>query len=181
MIISTVFTGAIAILALVGGSIGKLEDYVGCETKYTGILNAWNYVDDYLKRVDSNFCTVDCPCYFKDSSPYLTNPRAAIYYGYWNNQGTQSAGATAFQNCTAAVRQTAVDEFFLVRNNPKETNGFKPDVFADYWEFIEKKFNCSGWCKTNYEKTFNGVPVKLEMYKYMFSDIGRFVIFLIIF
>ena len=177
MIISTVFTGAIAIFALVGGSIGKLEDYVGCETKYTGILNAWKYIDTYLIKVDSNFCTVDCPCYFKDPSLYLTNQDASVYYGKWNNQGTASAGATAFQNCTAVVRQTAVDQFVLARNNVEETKGFKPATFADYWEFIEDKFECSGWCTTKYEKKFSGLPVTFEMYKYMFSDIGRFVIF----
>jgi len=173
-----VFTGAIAILALVGGSVGKIEEYVGCQSKYTGVLNAWNYIDTYLIKVDSNFCTADCPGYFKNPLDYTSNTNAALYYPFWTKSLDETdvakgLAATHFQNCTAAVRQNAVNEFVTARNNAEETKGFKPDVFADYWAFIENEFECSGWCTTTYQRTVAGLPTTFGMYKYLFSGLGR--------
>jgi len=178
LILSTVFTGAIAILALVGGSVGTLEKYVGCNSKYTGVLNAWNYIDTYLQRVDANFCTDSCPGYFKTPLDYTSNANAAVYFNLWTKSFdeadlTNGLAATHFQNCTAAVQQNAVAEFVTARNNAEETKGFKSDVFADYWAFIENEFECTGWCTTTYEKTVLGVPTTFGMYKYLFSGLGR--------
>jgi hypothetical protein len=172
LILSTVFTGAIAILALVGGSVGKIEEYLGCNSKYTGVLDAWKYIDTYLIKVDSNFCTADCPGYFSNPLAYTSNTNAAVYYNLWTKSLDQT-GATHFQNCTAAVQQNAVNQFVTARNNAEETKGFKADVFADYWAYIENEFECSGWCTTTYERTVAGVPTTFGMYKYLFSGLGR--------
>ncbi len=174
MILSTIFTGAIAIFGLVGGSVGKVEEVIGCDSKYSGVLDAWNYIDTYLIKVDSNYCTNDCPCYFNDPTVFQNDENASKYFDLWVSGDDLSA--TAFQSCSSAVQTTVLEEFQRAEG-AEETNGFKQENFADYWKLIEEKFECSGWCTTQYTKQFDGVDKKLEMYKYMFSDLGRFFLF----
>ena len=55
------------------------------------------------------------------------------------------------------------------KNNYNKINDFKK--FHSYWKGIEKRFKCTGWCKTKYTNIYT---LKNDtMMKYIFSDINR--------
>jgi hypothetical protein len=163
LILSTVFTGAIAILGLVAGSVGTLDKYVGCKTEYTGVLTAWNNIDTYLIQADTYLCSNDCPCSITNTTAFTSNSTAKTYYDKWSKNGQ----AIAFQNCTALVQGAASSAFV---SQTKDTT-LNATLFADYWQFIEESFDCSGWCQTSY--TSSKTNSVMEMYKYQFSDVNR--------
>ena len=39
---------SICILILVGSSVGKIKNYIGCNTKFKGLLKYWNSIDRYI-------------------------------------------------------------------------------------------------------------------------------------
>jgi hypothetical protein len=166
MSISLVFTWAISILALVGGNIGKLDEFVGCSSKYKGVLDSWNFIDQYLIEVDTSFCSDACPCYFESPAEYATNSTVYPYYAQWTKGPKYSA--TSFLDCTLTVQENTLTRY---QNEVEEADKFSADDFAKYWEILEKKFECSGWCKTSYVNA--DTQTQMTMYKYMFSDVNR--------
>ena len=58
------------------------------------------------------------------------------------------------------------------KNNYNKINDFKK--FHSYWKGIEKRFKCTGWCKTKYTNIYT---LKNDtMMKYIFSDINRDIV-----
>lgn len=166
MSFSFVFMAAISILALVGGNRGDLDSYIGCNAKYVGVLDAWNDIDEYLIEVDTSFCSPDCPCYFDSPAEYATNTTVYPYYSQWT-KGSFGA-ATAFQNCTLTVQDNTLARYEELVEEPGK---FSADEFAKYWQILETKFKCSGWCKTSYMN--KNTQAEMTMYKYLFSDINK--------
>ena len=147
----------------------KFSSIAGCSSNYTGILEAWNNIDNYLIAVDSKLCSLDCPCSITNVTGYLENSTALGNYVLWNKLGTN----TAFQNCSAVVQAEAASAYTGSSVNATSLNTAN---FATYWALLENKFNCSGWCQTEYSSTLG---VKMQMYKYMFTDVNRYFIFLL--
>jgi hypothetical protein len=164
LILSTIFTGAVGIVALVGASIGNLSDYVGCTNpKFKGALDIWNYLDSYLIQVDTNLCSTGCPCNFQNPAQFSSNATVFPSYSNWVKNGA----ATAFQNCSATVQNQALQNFQQAQPDAKD---FNATDFANYWGQIESRFNCSGLCQTSYINT--QTKTNQTMYKYMFSNIN---------
>jgi hypothetical protein len=166
MSLSTFFTGAIAIIALVAASWGDIDKYVGCNSQYAGVLDSWNDIDKYLIEVDTNLCSAGCPCYFDSPAEYATNTTVYKYYSQWTKGSLD--GAVAFQNCSSTVQDSALTKYKAQITDPQN---FSPDDFSDYWEMLETKFECSGWCKTSYQNV--KTQSEMTMYKYMFTSINR--------
>lgn len=165
MMISLLFTFSIAIFGLVAGSVTQIDNYVGCQTNVTGIIETWANIDTYLLEVDSSFCSDNCPCGFSNPGRYTGNATVAPYFDTWNSTGY----ATAFQNCSVAVQQEAARRYAATpggTNNPIDTKSF-----AGYWAVLEEKFDCSGWCQTSYINPYTNA--NSQMFKYMFSSINR--------
>jgi hypothetical protein len=158
------FTFAVAIFGLISGSVAKLDDLIGCNTNYTGILSAWNHIDKYLITADDNFCSSACPCSITNITGFTNNMSILTNYTLWDKTGT----ATAFQNCSSTVKETATAAYNEAAN---DTTSFNDTSFMKYFGTIEEKFNCSGFCTTSYQ-TNGGLTTK-TMYKYLFTDINR--------
>ena len=172
ILVSAVFTGAIAIFGLVGGSVGKLESYLGCATPYTGVLDAWNNIDNYLQEVDQSFCGQNCICQITTPAVFSTSTVGTVAQSY-NNDWLSSQSvtdATAFTNCTSNGIQTST-----LSKSGMPSSDFSQTLFATYWGAIENKFKCTGFCKLNYTRP-NGVagsPLTYNINKYLFSNINK--------
>lgn len=53
------------------------------------------------------------------------------------------------------------------------------DKLAEYWEYIEKKFDCAGWCQSTYTHNSDltgNVEKEGMIMKYLFSGINRGIV-----
>ena len=67
----------------------------------------------------------------------------------------------------------------------KNIDGFTGKIFEGFWEHIENKFKCTGFCSTIYEpdssmigyyqapNTLENAPKQRELIKYIFSDVNK--------
>jgi hypothetical protein len=88
-----------------------------------------------------------------------------MYFLQWKSSNT--TGSINFQNCSSIVKTDAETKYL-------ETSGskfFNFEQLNNYWSMLEKKFDCTGFCKTEYINTETNL--KMKMYKYMFSDINK--------
>ena len=182
-------TMSIAIFTLVAGTIGNLDKYVGCQTPYQRMFKYWEYLDNYFKEADKVLCSEKCPCSFTDVATklYQNNPiTKEVFTSYYVTDGEQrsisdkSEGTKRIQDCPGDVinglKTTQIDYLKLHQNKIKN---FKPDKFHKFWEYIEKKFECTGFCATIYtpdpDRTSTGsnLPRQIPMVKYLFSDVNK--------
>jgi len=170
VMLSLLFNLAIAIYSFVGASHGWVNTYFGCNGRFNGVMDIWQGIDAYLQEVDMALCGPNCPCYFTNTTGYLTNSTIAPYYQLWEKTN-RAPGNIAFQNCSAQVQAfvynqaAARDAYF----DPKQ--GFNAQNFFDYMQRIETQFNCAGWCNiTYYNPNYNR---NVLMSKFMFSDVNR--------
>ena len=189
---------SISFFTLIAGSTGKLDKYVGCQTEFKGILKYWDDIDIYLHRIDYLFCNDEdddgCQCVinkytdkiFKDDP--IIGP---IYTNLYQNTGKISVKEISkidnenekisWRKCS----QKAVDNTESKLNNKVMHNigSFEPKIFNRFWEHIENKFDCTGFCSTVYQypgqaittgdALFNKAPLQMPMFKYLFSNINR--------
>lgn len=161
---------AISILSLVGGSVVKLEDHIGCNSKYDGIFESWRFIDGYLIEVDSMLCSKNCPCNLEKNTSvsYITNYPASAYYNLWWKSQNETTGAISFDNCTDTYKNDAYNSY--LSKIPNSTL-FNQITFSNYYNTIEQYFSCTGFCITNYFNDRTGT--NMQMYKYLFSDVNR--------
>lgn len=86
-----------------------------------------------------------------------------------------SRGGISFPNCSQLAQNSVYNN--AERNyhqlNPTSTynSSFNQNEFANYWNKIENKFNCTGFCRTSYNNANNQ---NIQMIKYLFTDINRY-------
>lgn len=182
LLVSFIFTGAIGIFALVGGSNGNLSYYAGCDSTYTGVLDAWNGLDFYFQEVDQAFCSSNCPCDITNATMFTSASQSVqdsydqwyttdnvLYTTFVNNpEATNFTGCVAnnVQNVTFASLQADL----IANNSPTNATYFKQSLFAQYFADIETKFSCTGWCAyTDYTRGLDTFTIN----KYLFSDINK--------
>ena len=61
------FTLSVSIFSLVAGSIGNVDEYVGCQKKFKGLFKYWNSIDKLMIDIDKTLCSDNCLCYI---TPY---------------------------------------------------------------------------------------------------------------
>jgi hypothetical protein len=127
-------------------------------------------MDAYLINVDQMLCSPECPCFITNRAAFTNNPQAAPFYNQWTLTN-DAYGATAFQNCTTTVRNSAYSNAVVMDSEFDPNGDFDPIRFAEYMARIENKFECSGWCKVNYINRVTGQ--EMFMSKYLFTDINR--------
>jgi hypothetical protein len=150
---------SIAIFTLIAGTIGNLDKYVGCQTPYKRIFKYWEYLDKYFREADQLLCSDECPCTFTDVAEKLykndpTTQNVFKTYEYETQEISKlgkDKGTRKIQNCQKEVLTTLKDnqEKYLDLHNNK-IKKFKQDKFHKFWEYIENKFECTGFCATAY-------------------------------
>ena len=169
--ISILFNIAIAIFAIVAASHGWVNTYLGCNGRFTGVMETWRGVDSYLQRVDQALCSPACPCLVNNITGYVNNATISPFYNSWTKTTNAGAGSVRFQNCSTQV-QNAVYQSAKANDAYFDPNGdFRTDRFNEYMMNVEIDFECSGWCNVTYRNTVNDQDA--VMFKYMFTDVNR--------
>jgi hypothetical protein len=178
-------TMSIAIFTLIAGTIGNLDKYVGCQTPYKRIFKYWEYLDKYFREADQLLCSDECPCTFTDVAEKLykndpTTQNVFKTYEYETQEISKlgkDKGTRKIQNCPEGVLTKLKDrqEKYLDLHNNK-IKKFKQDKFHKFWEYIENKFECTGFCATVYvpDPELTNNPLKqVPMIKYLFSNVNK--------
>lgn len=178
-------TMSIAIFTLIAGTIGNLDKYVGCQTPYKRIFKYWEYLDKYFIEADQLLCSDDCPCTFTDVAAklYQNDPTTKNVFNTYKYETQEISklgkdkGTRKIQNCPKNVLTTLKNnqEKYLDLHNNK-IKKFKQDKFHKFWEYIENKFECTGFCATVYvpNSTLTNNPLKqVPMIKYLFSNVNK--------
>jgi len=177
--LATLFLAAIAIISIVFAYKIRQENQAGamlsCRTRYGGILNMYNNMDQYLQQVDQGLCSTQCPC-------GITNPTSVnnwkTYYNSVYNTWTvnPTSNVNNFGLCPAAVQTSAYNngqKNYALQNpvqNSSYNSSFNYTALFPYWAYFENKFNCTGFCNTTY---INGNGQNISMVKYLFTDVNR--------
>ena len=135
----------------------------------------WKNVDEYFIYANSVFCSPLCPCDIdktiqtKFERNKWTNPTFSNTIGKYVPSLNTEKKVTRFQDCPEAAK-LEVDR--LYKSNPNNTaHAIDQEKFAKYWKGIEKRFNCTGWCKTSFTNPFT--EQKQKMLNFVFSDVNK--------
>ena len=186
---------SISFFTLIAGSTGKLNKYVGCQTEFKGILKYWDDIDNYLQTVDKYFCKeknpkdsndISCQCsitkyadkIFKDD-PIIGPLYQSLYIP---GKEIEVVEIKDFDRDTDKYSWRKCSQKALTNIKMRNIEGFEPKIFNRFWEHIENKFDCTGFCSTVYQRDggfsnpldkFDEAPLQIPMFKYLFSDINR--------
>lgn len=171
--IVTLFATAIGAMGIISSQAGKLKDYAACNTEYKGILKMYTNIDFLLEMIDTTLCSSECPCNFdaKTTKAFTENTTTKPYFEKWTKNGQNDR----FQNCSETIRNNTQTKF-IVYDAAKGSylSKFKINQFLTFWKYIEKKFNCSGWCLGEYTMTESGGTTKNgAFYKFLASGVNR--------
>ena len=170
LLLSFLFTLAIAIFVFIGTQVRYWNEYVGCNTQYKGFLKAWGSVDIYLQSVDELFCSYRCPCYFNRTTSYkfIMNTTAAPYYNQWVKYDLKLK-PIRFQQCNDTEIAEAYNNYLM--RNAYYNYSLRQDWFHTYYRHIEEYFHCTGFCSMTYNNSITGTNMKIV--KYLFSDVTK--------
>jgi hypothetical protein len=133
-------------------------------------MESWRGVDLYLQKVDQSLCSQQCPCYFTNSTGYITSPNINPVYNTWTKSNIPP-GNVAFQDCSGQVQLKAYQEAAAGDAYFDPEKKFSQENFANYMAKVEEDFQCTGWCDVAYTNpTTNNKSI---MYKYLFTNINR--------
>ena len=180
-------TMSIAIFTLIAGTIGNLDKYVGCQTPYKRIFKYWEYLDKYFIEADQLLCSKNCPCTFTDVAAklYKNDPTTKNVFSTYEyeiqdiSKLGKDKGTRKIQNCPKeelTKLKSNQEKYFESHKN--KIKKFKQDKFHKFWEYIENKFECTGFCATVYvpnpELTDVSIsPNQVPMIKYLFSNVNK--------
>ena len=177
IILSSLFTWSIGIFSCIGGTIyNKKYHQLGCKSELTGVLEMFNNIDNYFIYADSLLCSEQCKCKFSENIKdlYLNNiysPGSYSTFNSWNiiyKKITEKGYFNFWENCSISVKEEVRNRYLESKNSLSYRINY--EKFAKYWKNIEEKFNCTGWCQTNYIDPYTLKEKK--MLKFIFSDIN---------
>ena len=192
LLLSLLFSWAIGIFASIGATIKhKVEHILGCNSELTGVLEMWKNVDLYLMYADSILCSDLCPCslnkrvYQEFQDDYFavnalkawgTGVIKATSYNGIKKDGTlgdtREKPEFSFRNCPDKIREEAHRRY--IENPSSRDHWIDPAKFATYWKNLENRFNCTGWCKTNYIDPYTSQ--NKMMFKFIFSNVNKGIV-----
>ena len=189
------FTMSISFFTLIAGSTGKLEKYVGCQTKMKGIFKYWDEIDNYLQLIDKNFCSTKTKCIINKYTEQIfkkdpiINPIYNLLYNGSEVEVREIGNVSdddyiSWRSRTKSEQASIVNSANLPTMKGLDVGNFNPRIFNRFWEHIENKFDCTGFCSTVYQLTqqvlsdyhstiTSTYPLQVPMFKYLFSDINR--------
>jgi hypothetical protein len=174
LLLSTLASWGTSIISIMGGRIKhKNNGLLGCSTKLTGVLEIYENIDNYLMYVNSLFCSEACNCknYKFNEFDFTDNYYSKELANEFNNKevnedNDDNKGKTSFQECRSELLDEARNRYL---EHPNSTQyPIKTKKFHKYFKKLEKRFKCTGWCKTAYKD-----PYTLDnrfIVKYLFSN-----------
>ena len=184
LLLSTLASWGTAVISIMGGRIKhKNNGKLGCQTELTGVLQIFENIDIYLMYVNSLFCGANCPCKVlkqENNIDYVTNINEndnVFLNNEFNKEFTSNkkyifsdGGKTnQFQDCNQLIKDEAKNRYL---EHPKAAKyPIDTEKFQKYYKKLEKRFKCTGWCKTAYKD-----PYTLDnryIVKYLFSNIDN--------
>ena len=175
---------SVCILILVGATVGRIKNYLGCNTRFKGLLKYWRSIDSYIIEADKKLCSSECICKFNAFSEKMfeSDPIAyTIYSNFWNKSYNES-DENAFekiQDCNNINLQYIYDNEYKSYYDMK----INSEKFNIFWKNVEERFDCAGFCITNYQSDYDIIknadgdsrnyPNQIPMIKYTFSGINK--------
>ena len=173
LLFSTLASWGTAVISIMGGRIKhKHHGILGCQTELTGVLQIFENIDIYLMYVNSLFCGPKCKCKIKEFDDYesyiFLNEDLNNEFKSNNNYIFHADnGKNRFQDCEKEIKEEARNRYL---EHPKAAKyPIDTEKFQKYYKKLEKKFKCSGWCKTAYKDPYS-MDNNRFMIKYLFSD-----------
>lgn len=174
---------SIAIFSLIGGTFGDINDYIGCTNNFKGAVTYWEGLDELFVLVDKTLCSDTCKCTLTEYSKALFQNSPMLKHNFNEyfvydivkpNDINDKKDVINFQNCPDKVKETISNEFKRIIKEKLNSSikKFNIDKFAKYWNYIERKFSCSGFCATSYQD-----KTQRTIMKYLFSDVNKAVPF----
>ena len=170
LLLSTLASWGTAVISIMGGRIKhKHNGSLGCQTELTGVLQIFENIDIYLMYVNSLFCGANCKCKFSDDNSIKKNIflNDEIYKEFNKYIFTDKSEIVQFQDCDKLIKDEARNRYL---EHPKAAKyPIDTKKFQKYFKKLEKRFKCTGWCKTAYKD-----PYTLDnryIVKYLFSDV----------
>jgi hypothetical protein len=147
-------------------SVNDIDKYIGCNSEFSGILSAYNHIDNYIVGVDTLFCSDACPCYLNNRTGFEKDHGIYSTYEHWNIT-LNDKDPVDYQQCSEPTHA------FLYNSYSARYNGTLLDEkqFWNYYNYIESQYDCVGFCRTQYYSDFS--KTNQTMYKYMFTDVNR--------
>lgn len=181
---------SVSFFTLIAGSIGKIDKYIGCQTKFKGIFKYWDEIDQYIIAADTALCGANCPCDMSKYSiqMYKNNPiTKEMFNAYFNikENDIKDISSDSMIKIQSCADKTTLRSNFKLKLKEKNIDGFNGKIFEGFWEHIENKFECTGFCRTIYEpdntslgyyqapNTLTNAPKQRELIKYIFSDVNK--------
>ena len=181
---------SVSFFTLIAGSIGKIDKYIGCQTKFKGIFKYWDEIDQYIIAADTALCGANCPCDMSKYSiqMYKNNPiTKEMFNAYFNikENDIKDISSDSMIKIQSCADKTTLRSNFKSKLKEKNIDGFNGKIFEGFWEHIENKFECTGFCRTIYEpdsaspgyyqapNTLTNAPKQRELIKYIFSDVNK--------
>ncbi len=170
LLLSTLASWGTAVISIMGGRIKhKHNGSLGCQTELTGVLQIFENIDIYLMYVNSLFCGANCKCKLSDDNRIKKNIflNDEIYKEFKNDENKGDYDIVKFQDCHNLIKDEARNRYL---EHPKAAKyPIDTKKFQKYFKKLEKRFKCTGWCKTAYKD-----PYTLDnryIVKYLFSDV----------
>ena len=167
------------IFALIGASIQHNKDNIlNCNNnRLTGVFNIWNNIDIYLHYADSVHCSESCICnmHANTINTFKESELTLNVFSEWKYK-EKNESAFTFTNCPQYAKDEVNARYIehIKRYKNDNNNWIDEYKFAKYWEYIERKFECSGWCEIKYNDPYT--LQEKQMYKYVFSDINNGIV-----
>ena len=120
-------------------------------------------------------CSPLCKCYVNEDiyNKMKTNYFTYETFSHLSDNMKISNLKFNIENCSEDSLESIQE---IYNSNPKNNYNKIIDFkkFHSYWKGIEKRFKCTGWCKTKYTNIYT---LKNDtMMKYIFSDINRDIV-----
>lgn len=131
----------------------------------------WSNLDELFKSIDQQFCSDGCKCGIKPEVQELFTKNETLkkVYELWKVENTSNV--TNFMGCSESIFNKIHENFTQYeKTHGEHLKNFNLTKFGDFWEYIENKFECTGWCHSSYKATNNS---EYTFYKYLASDINR--------
>ena len=149
-----------------------IEKYIGCNTEFPRMFESWSTVDQVMKQLDLNHGSEACPVNMNGYLEYMykSDPIEKENFNTWKlgntsiakDVGTKCAGADdilrGFGGTDTGYIEGVSDAYF------------SSSKFKKYWEKVEKRFDCTGFCVNNYYED-DGTPRTIS--KYLFNKVNR--------
>ena len=170
LLFSTLASWGTAVISIMEGRIKhKHHGILGCQTELTGVLQIFENIDIYLMYVNSLFCGPKCECTldgnnFQDYESYIF-----LNEELYKEIKTGNGKSMKFQSCDDSIKEEARNRYL---EHPKAAKyPIDTEKFHKYYKKLEKKFKCTGWCKTAYKDPY--LMNNRYILKYLFSDVNK--------